>query len=305
MTVWYVQFAKRSLGPFDDAALKELATNGKINRETLIRNDEKGSWVKSGSVKGLFDVVVSHNAFDLELDEIDAGDARNTVSPPAICSTPPAFPFSGTQYDFDIPAAIASDQVPYAPLQKSKNGVSRNNEKLETQRKQMRTQLFVVGAIASAISLAVGYLAGAEHTKYSIRTKFEQFGKAFQQSMREGFESNTVEKEPVVEKQHVVEKQAVNANDKLTKASNLEASRRVWISISYGSTLAYKDERHWSDTDAATGKVLFIMNYVGHTDEYVELFNSVRNDQLRLFPDHMEAKLENGWQRIGIGHWKK
>ena len=43
MTVWYVQYAKKTLGPFDDAALKELATNGKINPATLIRKGEKGN----------------------------------------------------------------------------------------------------------------------------------------------------------------------------------------------------------------------------------------------------------------------
>ena len=51
----------------------------------------------------------------------------------------------------------------------------------------------------------------------------------------------------------------------------LEASRRDWISITYGSTLAYKGECSWTDTDSDTGKLLFIMNYFGHTGEYVEL----------------------------------
>jgi len=118
-------------------------------------------------------------------------------------------------------------------------------------------------------------------------------GKAFQQSMVEGIEASKVKD------------QNLSPKNEHSKGSYLKASRREWISITYGSTIAYKDERTWTETDANTGKLLFIMNYVGHTGEYLELFNSVRNDQLRLFPDRMEAKLENGWKWIGSGHRKK
>lgn len=293
MTVWYVQYAKKTLGPFDDMALKELAINGKINQETLIRNGEKGNWTKSGKLKGLFDIAVPHNALDIALDKIANDKVKNSVSTPVISSIPPALQIPAVPKSGDESTVFVPDFIPYMPIQKPTVASSSSKLKPGPQRNEPRYQLLIVGAISSAISLGVGYLAGVEHVKFSIRTKFEQFGKAFQQSMREGLGSSNDFN------------QMNKTNEIVTKGSDLEASRREWISISYGSTIAYKDARTWTDTDAKTGKLLFIMNYVGHTSEYVELFNSVRNDQLRLYPDHMEAKLEKGWQSIGSGHWKK
>ena len=293
MTVWYVQYAKKILGPFDDTALKELAIKGKITPETLIRNGEKGKWSQSGNIKGLFDLAVPHNAPDLVMNQIADDNATISASTPSISSIPldlliPALPPARVK-----PKVEFSDVIPNRPTQKSTADASSNKMSLGSQRKGNRFQLLIVGAISSAVSLGVGSLAGVEHVKYSIRSKLEQMGIAFQQSMRDEPERRKVNDQNLTPKKDQA------------KGSDLESSRREWISITYGSTIAYKDERTWTDKDAKTGKLLFIMNYVGHTGEYVELFNSVRNDQLRLFPDHMEAKLENGWKWIGSGHWKK
>ena len=91
---------------------------------------------------------------------------------------------------------------------------------------------------------------------------------------------------------------------RVMEASAMDESRRVWNSTSYGTIIAYKDERIWTDTDVVTGKLKFEMEYRGQTPEYVELFNPARNDLIRLHKDHMEVKQEKGWVSIGAGHWK-
>ncbi len=257
MNVWYVQYAKKILGPFDDAALKELATKGKITPETLIRNGEKGNWSKSGNMKGLFDRAVPHNSPDLVLNKIADNNATNSASSPSISNIPldlliPALPPVRVKPTVEFP-----DFIPNRPAQKYTADASSNKTSLGSHRKGNRYQLLIVGAISSAVSLGVGYLAGVEHVKYSIRSKLEQMGKAFQQSMRELNEPTKVND------------QNLNPKNEQAKGSDLEASRREWISITYGSTIAYKDARSWTDTDAKTGKLLFIMDYVGHTGEYV------------------------------------
>lgn len=49
---WYVRSGGQELGPYPTAALKELASKGKITANTQVRPDD-GAWVAAGKVKGL------------------------------------------------------------------------------------------------------------------------------------------------------------------------------------------------------------------------------------------------------------
>ena len=293
------KYAKKTLGPFDFKALKELATNGKINQDTLIRNGEKGIWTKGSELKGLFDPALPQNG----LDEImAANNHQNTDSaPPPISGPPAAIHIPAFANLGDTPAVVFPDLILNQPDRKSTVGTTGSTTNLASQRKKMRFQLLVVGAITSAISLGIGYFAGVEHVKYTIRSRLEELGKAMQRSAPGPVDSSQVSPQSRIQSPA----QFKMGNKTKSKGSDIEASRREWISISYGTTIAFKDEHTWTDTVTATGKVLYIMEYKGHTGEYVELFNTGNKDQLRLFSNRMEAKHDKGWETIGSGHWKK
>jgi hypothetical protein len=92
-----------------------------------------------------------------------------------------------------------------------------------------------------------------------------------------------------------------------SKASTVEPDNRLeWVSLTYGSLIAYKNESRWTDTISATGKTLSEMEFRGKTDDYVELFNlnPAARDLLRLYNDRMECKHAEGWVVIGSGHWR-
>lgn len=83
-------------------------------------------------------------------------------------------------------------------------------------------------------------------------------------------------------------------------------NRREWVSLTYGTIIAYKNESRWTDTITATGKTVSEHEFRGKTDDYVELFNlnPDARDLLRLYKDRMECKHATGWVVIGSGHWK-
>ena len=83
-------------------------------------------------------------------------------------------------------------------------------------------------------------------------------------------------------------------------------NRREWVSFTYGSVIAYKNENTWMDTDKATGKMISEMEFREKTDDYVELFNlnPAARDLIRLYKDRMECKHPTGWVVIGSGQWK-
>lgn len=280
MTKWYVQHCKKTLGPFNDEALRELVTSGKINKETLAKNGEEGSWIRCGKLKGLFADEIPIDSIANALNKIDINTAKvNKSIPQPVPQRPPTLAIQESQIGSKKPSVKFSDISAHS-TSKIEAGSIR------------KTRGFVL-LLASVISLTVGYVAGAEHAKYSIRAKLSQIGAAFKQSVEK--KSEAVKDIDLLTKPKA----------RVKKASDLDASRREWISVSYGSVIAYKDELHWTDSDIATGKLLFTMNYLDHTSEYVELLNPSRSDQIRLFPDRMEAKHEKGWETIGSGHWKK
>lgn len=55
---WYVKHKGRVVGPASSAQLKQLASSGKISRETEVRLGEDGEWVSASSVQGLWTQVV-------------------------------------------------------------------------------------------------------------------------------------------------------------------------------------------------------------------------------------------------------
>ena len=92
-----------------------------------------------------------------------------------------------------------------------------------------------------------------------------------------------------------------------SKAGTVDPDNRLeWVSLTYGSLIAYKNESRWTDTITATGKTLSEMEFRGKTDDYVELFNlnPAARDLIRLYKDRMECKHAKGWVVIGSGHWR-
>ena len=51
---WHYQVMGETIGPLTSKQVRELAKNGTITRDTLLRNREEGKWVLADRVKGLF-----------------------------------------------------------------------------------------------------------------------------------------------------------------------------------------------------------------------------------------------------------
>lgn len=51
---WFCNVAGKVIGPFSPKQLKELADNGRLTPEHLVRRGEDGQWVEAHNVKGLF-----------------------------------------------------------------------------------------------------------------------------------------------------------------------------------------------------------------------------------------------------------
>lgn len=57
-TPWFVRKGERTHGPFTAQQLKQLATAGKIDRETCVRRGVDGQWVAAEKVKGLWPATI-------------------------------------------------------------------------------------------------------------------------------------------------------------------------------------------------------------------------------------------------------
>lgn len=54
MSEWYVEHNGKLAGPFTSPRLKQLADDGKINRQTHVRKGPEGKWTTADRVSGLF-----------------------------------------------------------------------------------------------------------------------------------------------------------------------------------------------------------------------------------------------------------
>ena len=76
-TEWYVRVGSAEQGPFTSSALKQLALQGKVAPDTLVKRGTSGSWVPASAVRGLFARAAGNPSF-----------AINTASYPAIAIPP-------------------------------------------------------------------------------------------------------------------------------------------------------------------------------------------------------------------------
>ena len=57
MSQWQVQIGQKTHGPFSSEQLKQLATQGKLPQNALVRQGTEGTWYAASSIRGLFDNV--------------------------------------------------------------------------------------------------------------------------------------------------------------------------------------------------------------------------------------------------------
>jgi hypothetical protein len=60
MAKWYIKRNGKQAGPFESAQLRQLAKEGKIKSDDLLRRDDQEAWQKAESVKGLLSERVEH-----------------------------------------------------------------------------------------------------------------------------------------------------------------------------------------------------------------------------------------------------
>ena len=92
---------------------------------------------------------------------------------------------------------------------------------------------------------------------------------------------------------------AVNAKKKY---GDVDHNRRLWDNVSYESTIAYSDDRLWTQKEKKNAEMVSMI-YVSHTKEYIELYHPQQQHHLRLFADHMDADKTGRWVKIGDGTW--
>ncbi len=79
---WYVEHNGKVVGPATSTQLKQLASSGRISRETKVRLGEDGDWVSAASVQGLWTQVV---AIKPSIEQI----AEQALYEPSVPADPP------------------------------------------------------------------------------------------------------------------------------------------------------------------------------------------------------------------------
>ena len=92
---------------------------------------------------------------------------------------------------------------------------------------------------------------------------------------------------------------AVNAKKKY---GDVDRDRRTWDNVSYKTTIAYSDDRLWTQKEKENAEMVSMI-YVSHTSEFIELYHPQKQHHLKLFNDHMEANKNGRWEKIGDGGW--
>ena len=98
---WYVLYNGKTVGPITSPQLKQLATNAKIDSETMVRLGEDGAWNRAAKVQGLF--ATSKSKTDgstqpapAQSNIVVAQAPKATFSPPAISRFKPC-PYCGEE----------------------------------------------------------------------------------------------------------------------------------------------------------------------------------------------------------------
>jgi formylglycine-generating enzyme required for sulfatase activity len=90
-------------------------------------------------------------------------------------------------------------------------------------------------------------------------------------------------------------------------ANNTAASkgeRLRWRNASYNNTLRHVKGKEWAEFDNKTGKVGLHYKETARTKDYLELFCTERNQELRFFADKAELKKNGKWEWVSTGYWE-
>ena len=94
---WFIKINNAELGPLTTEKLKQLAQQGKVTRETFVKQGASGTWLRAGNVTGLFPMAASAST------PATTAPLPKTDSPPAIPSAKSAIV---------LPRAVSQDASP-------------------------------------------------------------------------------------------------------------------------------------------------------------------------------------------------
>jgi hypothetical protein len=99
MAKWFVNRNGKQAGPFVSSQLKQLATDGKIRPDDLVRREDQESWHKADSVKGL--LIKNGNGLSTTEAPPSLPKIENQGPPPLPDTTP-----SSTKYPWNHPVSL-------------------------------------------------------------------------------------------------------------------------------------------------------------------------------------------------------
>lgn len=84
----------------------------------------------------------------------------------------------------------------------------------------------------------------------------------------------------------------------------IDKSRSRWLNETYDATWIHIKGKQWDQIDNKTQKLVFVFTETARTADYIEIFNPIRKEKLRMTAKRMESISSNGqWAWLAHGHW--
>jgi antitoxin component YwqK of YwqJK toxin-antitoxin module len=80
MAKWYIKRNNKTVGPFDAARLKRLASEGKVKPDDMVRRDDQDSWNKAESLTGFLVVLKQEENLTEEVQPPEIGASGKSIT---------------------------------------------------------------------------------------------------------------------------------------------------------------------------------------------------------------------------------
>ena len=85
--------------------------------------------------------------------------------------------------------------------------------------------------------------------------------------------------------------------------SVVEDRRSRWLNESYDTTVYHVQGTQWAELDNKTQKIKWNATETSRNDEYIEMYNSTRNQAWRFYERRMELRDGDQWKWLSNGRW--
>lgn len=85
--------------------------------------------------------------------------------------------------------------------------------------------------------------------------------------------------------------------------SVVEDRRSRWLNESYDTTIYHVQGTQWAELDKKTQKIKWYATETSRNDEFIEMYNSTRNQAWRFYERRMELRDGDQWKWLANGRW--